>query len=147
MFHSHVGDSAHHPAPLHQVAWRQKAKGQTLGNAYLHINFWDVAKLEQFAWAIYDRMFVPGRVSEMLGYQDWDHIVVGSLVPLIYQGEMVWDHYGPATIARVNAHKATDFTKEQVLCYKEKRALSHHQRCMSPCLKCWPRRLLLLGLR
>ena len=79
--------------------------------------------LERLAWAIYDRVFIPGRVPDMLQYQDWDHIVVGILVPLIYQGEMVWDHCGPATIAGANTQRATELMKEQgLLCYKERRA-------------------------
>ena len=58
----------------------------------------------------------------MLGYQDWDCIVAGSLVPLIYQGEMVWDHCSPTTIAGANAQKATELVKEEgLLCYKERR--------------------------
>ena len=67
-------------------------------------------------------MFIPGRVPEMSGYQNWDCIVAGSLVPLIYQGEMVWDHCGPTTIARADAQRATDLTKKQGLPhYKERR--------------------------
>ena len=71
--------------------------------------------LEQLAWAIYNGVFIPGRVPDMLGYQDWDHIVAGTLVPLSYQGEMVWDHCGPTTIAGANVQKATELTKEQGL--------------------------------
>ena len=59
----------------------------------------------------------------MSGYQDWDHVVVGSLIPLINQGETVWDHCGPTTIAGADVQKATELTKEQgILCYKERRA-------------------------
>ena len=58
----------------------------------------------------------------MSGYQDWDRIV-GTLVPLIYQGEKVWDHCGPATTAGANAQRATELAKEQgLLSYKERRA-------------------------
>ena len=78
-----------------------------------------MARLEQLAWAIYDGVFILGRVS---GYQDWDHIVADTLVPLIYQGEMVWDHCSPATIAGANAQRATELVKEQGLMhYKERR--------------------------
>ena len=27
-------------------------------------------------------------VPDLSGYQDWDHIVAGMLIPIIYQGEM-----------------------------------------------------------
>ena len=104
--------------------WRGsgKAKEQTLGDAYPHINFQDVAWLERLAWAIYDGVFVPDRAPDMSGYQDWDHIVVGTLVPLIYQEEMVWDHCGPTTIAGANTQRATELMKEHgLLCYKERR--------------------------
>ena len=58
----------------------------------------------------------------MLEYQDWDCIVSGTLVPLIYQEEMVWDHCGPTTIAGANAQRATELMKEQgLLHYKERR--------------------------
>ena len=114
-----------HITQHHCTEWRTggKAKGQTLGYAYPHIDFQDVAVLDQLAWAIYDGVFIPGRVPDMLGYQDWDRIAVGTLVPLIYQGEMVWDHCSPTTIAGVNVQRATELVKEQgLLRYKERRA-------------------------
>ena len=96
-----------HIAQHHCTEWRRggKAKGQTSGDAFPHINFQDVAWLERLASAIYDRVFIPGRAPDMSGYQDWDCIVVGTLVSLIYQGKMVWDHGGPTTIAGANAQR------------------------------------------
>ena len=59
-----------HIAQCHCMEWHRarKCKGHTLGDAYLHINFQDPAGLEWLAWAIYNRVFIPGRVPEMLGY-------------------------------------------------------------------------------
>ena len=79
-----------------------------------------MAGLERLAWAIYDGVFILGTVPDVSGYQDC--IVVGTLVLLIYQGEMVWDHCGPTTIAGANVQRATELAKEQgLLRYKERR--------------------------
>ena len=90
----------------------KKAKGQTLGDAYPCVDFRDVVELEQLAWAIYDGVFIPSRVREMSGYQDWDCIVAHSLIPLIYQEETMWNLCGPTTIAGANVQRATEPTKE-----------------------------------
>ena len=100
-----------------------KAKGRTLGDAYPCVDFQDVAGQELLAWAIHYGVLVLGRVPDMSGYQDWDCIVVGTLVPLIYQGEIVWDHCGPTTVAGANAQRVTELTKEQGFLHnKERRA-------------------------
>ena len=93
----------------------EKVKENTLRDAYLHVDFQEVINLERLAWAIYDGIFVPGRMPDLSGYQDGDCIVMGTLIPLIYQGEMNREHCGPTTIAACNTKKATELTKEQGL--------------------------------
>ena len=113
-----------HIAQCHCTEWcgGEKAKGQTLGDAYPHIDFWDVAKLEWLAWAVYNRVFIPGK-----GVRDVRIPGLGLHCgrfphPPDLSGETVWDHCGPATIAGANAQKATELAKEQGLpCYKERR--------------------------
>ena len=72
-----------HIAQHHCTEWcrGEKVMGHTLGDAYFHVDFWDVAGLEQLTWAIYDGAFILGRVPELSGYQDWDCIVAGILIP------------------------------------------------------------------
>ena len=71
-------------------------KENTLGDAYPHVDFQDAADLEHLAWAVYDGIFVPGWAPDLSGYQDWDHIVTVTLIPLIYQGETNnWRSYLP----------------------------------------------------
>ena len=74
---------------------------------------------------MYDEVFVLGQMPDLSGYQGWDRIAAGTLVPLIYQGETNRKHCGPTTIATCNAKKATELTKEQGLpCYKDSGRLS-----------------------
>ena len=133
-----------------------EVKGLTLGVAYPHVNIWDVAGLEKLAWAIYDGVYILGRVPALSGYRDWDRIVVGTPIPLIYQGEMVWHHCGPTTIAGDNVQKATKLMKEQgLLQYKERRVLitslevhvTLSDVTLSPCQISQLEGLLLLSLR
>ena len=59
----------------------------------------------------------------MSGYRDWDHILAGTLIPLIYHGAMHFAYCTPCTIAGANVWKATKFTKKKGLpSYKERRA-------------------------
>ena len=69
----------------------------------------------------------------MSGYQDWDHVVAGTLLPLIYQGETVWEHCGPTTIARADAHMATELAKKEGLPhYKERRVhIASSETCLT----------------
>ena len=77
----------------------------------------------QLAWAVYDGMFAPGPPPEMLGHHNWDRMLAGTLVPLIYHGEMPYAHCDPATITGTDAQRATKLAKKKGLpSYKEQRA-------------------------
>ena len=65
----------------------EKVKGHTFGDAYPHVDFWDVTGLEQLAWAIYDSVFIPGRVPDLLGCQDWELHCGGYPCPPDLSGE------------------------------------------------------------
>ena len=113
-----------HIAQCHCTEWHglEKAKEVILGDAYPYIDFQDVAKLEPLAWAIYNSTFVLGQAPDLSGYLDWDCIVVGMIIPLIYQGEMSENHCRPTTITGTNAKEGTECMKGQGLpCYKDRR--------------------------
>ena len=67
----------------------------------------------------------------MSGY--WDCIVASTLLPLIYQGKMVWQHCSPTTIAGADVQRATKLAKKEGLpCYKERRAhIASFQACVT----------------
>ena len=61
-------------------------------------------------------------MTEMSGYQDWDCMVAGTLLPLIYWRETQWMHCGPTTITGADTHGSTELAKEESLqCNKERR--------------------------
>ena len=92
-----------------------KPKGCTLGDAYPHINLRDPAGLEQLAWVVYDGTFVPGPPPEISGCHDWDHVLAGTLVPLIHHGEMPYTHCAPCTIVGADAQRATQLARKKGL--------------------------------
>ena len=47
--------------------------------------------------------------------QDWDHMLAGTLLPLIFQGDMPEVHCSPATIVGADAHRATELMKREGL--------------------------------
>ena len=64
----------------------EKKKENMLGDAYPWVDFQDADGLECLAWAVYDRVFVPGNKPALSGYYDWDHVVAGTLICLISGG-------------------------------------------------------------
>ena len=112
-----------------------KPKGHTLGDAYPHVNLQDLAGLEQLAWAVYDGMSAPGPLPEMLGCHDWDCMLAGTVIPLIYHGKTPYVHYAPCMIAAADVQRATKLARKMgLLSYKERRAhvASSEARAMLP---------------
>ena len=66
-----------------------------------------------------------GNRQALFGYYDWDCVLVGTLVHLIFQGQTDEEHCGPKTIASLNAKWATELVLEQGLpCYKDRKVLA-----------------------
>ena len=95
-----------------------------LGDAYL----WG---LKHLAWAMYDEVFVPGNKLALSFYNDWDHVVAGTLVHLIFWGQTDKEHCEPTTVASFNVKWATELVQQQRLCNTERGGLHCHSRvCM-----------------
>ena len=103
--------------------WRrsEKKKANTLGDAYPWVDFQDIHSLKCLAWAMYNGVFVPGNKPALSGHYDWDHVVAGTLIHLIFWGQTDKDHCGPLTIASFNAKWATELVQQQgLLWYRER---------------------------
>ena len=92
---------------LYQAVQRWEAQRLHPGDAYPCVDLWDPVVLEWLAWVVYDGMFAPGPPPEMLGHHDWDHMLAGTLVLLIYCGKMPYVHCNLTIIAGTNVQRAT----------------------------------------
>ena len=79
-----------------------------LGDAYPQVDIQDADGLEHLAWAMYDGLFVSGNKPALSSHYDWDCVVAGTLICLIFWGQTDKEHCGPATIASFNARWATE---------------------------------------
>ena len=93
----------------------KKKTGNTLGDAYPCMDLWDADSLECLAWAVYDGVFVPGNKPALSGHYNWDHVVAGTLICLIFWGQTEKEHCGPVTIASFNAKQAMELAQQQGL--------------------------------
>ena len=121
---------------LHQcMEWcgSEKKKGNTLGDAYLQVDFRDADGLEHLAWAMYNRVFMPGNKPALSGHYNWDCVVAGTLICLIFWGQTDKEHCGPVTIASFKMKWATEPAQHQGLPqYRERRA---HATSVAPAWK------------
>ena len=110
-------------ALLHCTEWHgsQKKECNTLGAAYPGVNLSDVNGLECLAWAVYDGVYVPGNPLALTGYHDWEHIIAGTTLHLIFCGKTNIEHCKPSTIASLNAEQATKLVQQQGLLQPGKR--------------------------
>ena len=87
------------------------------------MDFQDIHGLECLAWAMYDRLFVPGNKLALSGHYNWDHVLVGTLIHLIFWGQTDKKHCGLMTVASFNVKWATELAQQQgLLQYRERRA-------------------------
>ena len=84
-----------------------------LGDAYPRVDSGDAGGLECLAWAMYNGVFMPGNKLALSGHYDWDCVVVGTLICLIFWGQTDKEHCGPATVASFNAKQATELVQQQ----------------------------------
>ena len=99
---------------LHQcMEWRRsdKKKGNMLGDGHPWVDFQDADGLKCLSWAMYDRVFMPSNKLALSGHYDWDCVVAGTLICLIFRGQTDKEHCGPVTIASFNAKQATEIVQ------------------------------------
>ena len=99
----------------------QKKECNTLGAAYPRVNLSDVDGLEHLTWAVYDGVYVPGDPPVLTGHHNWEHIIMGATLGLIFCGKTNDEHCKPLTIASLNAEQAMKLAQQQGLLQLEKR--------------------------
>ena len=87
----------------------------TLGNAYPRVNLNDVNGLKRLAWAVYDGVYVPGDLPALTGCHNWECIIVGMTLHLIFHGATTNEHCEPSMVASLNAKQATKLAQQQGL--------------------------------
>ena len=85
---------------------KPKKHHKTHGEAYLRVHLNDVDGLECFALAVYNGVFLPGNPPVLTGHPDWEWIIVGTMLRLIYQGATVGAHCPPCTVTSHNTEQA-----------------------------------------
>ena len=103
------------------VASSQKKECNTLGAAYTRVNLSDVDGLEHLAWAVYDGVCVPGNPLDLTDHHDWECIIVGTTLHLIFRRRTNDEHCEPLTIASLNAEWAMKLEQQQGLLQHGKR--------------------------
>ena len=90
------------------MEWHSKPKKchKTCSEAYPRVDLNDVDGLEHLG-AVYDGVFLPGNPPALTGHHDWQQIIVGTTLRLIYQGATVGVHCPPCTATSHNAEQAT----------------------------------------
>ena len=74
---------------------------------------------------MYNGVFVPGDKPALSGHYNWDCVVVGTLIHLIFQGQTDKEHCGPMTIASFNVKQAIELAQQQELPqYRERRVFA-----------------------
>ena len=99
----------------------QKKECNTLGATYPRVNLSDVNGLEHLAWAVYNGVYMPGDPPALTGYHDWEHIIVGTTLLLVFCRRTNGEHCMPLTIASLNAEQATKLALQQGLLQPWKR--------------------------
>ena len=92
-----------------------------LGPLTQGLNLSGVGGLEHLAWAVYDGVYVPGDLLALTGYHDWERIIVGTTLHLIFCGRTNGEDCKPSTIASLKAEQATKLTLQQGLLQPGKR--------------------------
>ena len=62
------------------------------GEAYPRVDLNDMDGLECLAWAVYDGVFLPGNPPALTGHHDWQWIIVGTILRLVYWGATAGAH-------------------------------------------------------
>ena len=110
-------------ALLYCIEWHGNPKKacNTLGNAYPRVNLNDVNGLECLAWAIYDGVYVPCDLPVLKGHHNWEHIITGTTLCLIFCGATNNEHCEPSMVASLNVKQATKLAQQQGLLWPKQR--------------------------
>ena len=73
----------------------QKKECNTLETVYARVNLSDVDGLECLAWAVYNGVYVPGDPLDLTGHHDWERIIVGTTLHLIFHRRTNDEHCKP----------------------------------------------------
>ena len=107
----------------------------TLGNAYPRVNLNDVNGLERLAWAIYDGVYMPSNLLALTGHHDWECIITGTTLHLIFRGVTNNEHCEPSMVASLNGKQAMKLMQQQGLLWPKQRrswAVSATEACRTP---------------
>ena len=77
--------------------------------------------LEHLAWAVYDGVYMPGDLPDLTGHHDWERIIAGTTLHLIFCRRTNDEHFKPLTVASLNAEQATKLAQQQGLMKPGKR--------------------------
>ena len=99
----------------------QKKECNTLGAAYPRVNLSDINGLEHLTWAVYDGVYMTGDLLALTDYHDWECIITGTTLCLIFCGKTNSKHCKPSTIAFLNAEQAMKLAQQQGLLQPGKR--------------------------
>ena len=69
-----------------------------------YLNYAD--SLEHLAWPVYDGVFLPRDPSMLTGYHDWQWIIAGTTLCLIYWGATAGAHCPLCTVTLLNAKQS-----------------------------------------
>ena len=98
-----------------------KRRSVTLGAAYPRVNLSDMDFLEHLAWAVYDGVYMSGNPPDLTGHHDWEHIIAGTTLHLIYHGRTNDEHCKPSTIASLNTEQTMKLMQQWGLLLHGKR--------------------------
>ena len=85
------------------------------------MNLSDVDGLEHLTWAMYEGVYMPGNPRDLTGPHNWEHIIAGTTLHLIFCGRTNDEHCKPLTIASLDAEQAMKLTQQQGLLQPGKR--------------------------
>ena len=67
----------------------------------------EVNSLKHFVCTIYDGVFLSRDLPTLTGYHDWQQIIAGTMLHLIYWGTTADEHCPLCTVVLLNAEQAT----------------------------------------
>ena len=130
MFYVYRGEGVNDADGQHVVAYEiltvvslccMEWHGNTLGAAYSSVNLSDMDCLQHLAWAVYNKVYMPGDLLDLTGHHDWECIIVGTTLHLIFHGRTNDEYCKPSTIASLNAEQAMKLVWQQGLLQPRKR--------------------------
>ena len=85
------------------------------------MNLSDMDGLEHLTSAVYDGVYMPGNPPALTGHHDWEHIIAGITLHLIFHGRTNDEHCTPLTIASLIAEQVMKLVQQQGLLQHGKR--------------------------